>query len=251
LEEELRDRDRDAALIALDQEMQRYHPYLNLSPDEALARAKTVGEGDKKLLETLSRAGWGPIQMYFQLSPQQQAALQAGQELKFKQEPGTAEQPLPADIARGVLQSQRDLRMVRESSGKGDAGSAQGDVRIRQARADEPDGLPPSAVPEARAGVTLKLEQTELGRFGFSGSAEVAIQGSTWGNDNGPYAVGQSPSALQPENAAVNAALARDPALRGRVTVQPQTDLTPQPPSLQGKGESPGGISGHDSAGPR
>src|SRR5204862_131411 len=70
----------------------------------------------------------------------------------------------------------------------------------------------PSAVPAARAGVTLKLEQTELGRFGFSVSSEVHLGGSITGNDNGPYAIGLSPSGSQPENAALNARLAGDPA---------------------------------------
>src|SRR5205823_6039772 len=35
LEEELRSRDRNAALLALDREMERYRPYLVLSPEEA------------------------------------------------------------------------------------------------------------------------------------------------------------------------------------------------------------------------
>src|SRR5262249_1729702 len=68
-----------------------------------------------------------------------------------------------------------------------------------------------------RAGVTLKLEQTELGRFGFSGSSEVHLAGSTTGNDNGPYAIGLSPSVSQPGNAALNAPLAGDPALQTRI----------------------------------
>src|SRR5436305_3383720 len=61
LEEELRNRDRNAALIALDQEIQPYRPYLDLSPDEALERAKSAGPAEKKLLENISGYGWGPI----------------------------------------------------------------------------------------------------------------------------------------------------------------------------------------------
>src|SRR5213078_4130045 len=78
LEEELRNRDRNAALIALDQEMERYRAYRHLSPDEALARAKTAPAEEKKRLESLSGPGWGPIQMYFRLSAEEQAALRAG-----------------------------------------------------------------------------------------------------------------------------------------------------------------------------
>src|SRR5207247_7636838 len=42
LEEELRNRDRNAALLALEQEIERYRPHLNLSPDEALARSRAA-----------------------------------------------------------------------------------------------------------------------------------------------------------------------------------------------------------------
>src|SRR5207249_128516 len=50
MEEELRNRDRYAALITLEREMDRYRPYLPLSPDEALVREKTAPPDEKKLL---------------------------------------------------------------------------------------------------------------------------------------------------------------------------------------------------------
>src|SRR5439155_19786761 len=79
LEEELRNRDRNAALIALEREIDRYRPYLGLSPDEALARAKNAPPEEKKLLEQFADLGWGPIQMYFRLAPNDLAAIRAGQ----------------------------------------------------------------------------------------------------------------------------------------------------------------------------
>src|SRR5207302_3006077 len=42
LEEDLCNRDRNAALLDLEKEIDRYQPYLGLSPDEALARSKTA-----------------------------------------------------------------------------------------------------------------------------------------------------------------------------------------------------------------
>src|SRR5437764_251815 len=119
LEEELRNRDRNMALLVLEREIERYRPYLDLSPDEALERAKTAPPEEKKLLEKLARAGWGPIQMYFRLTPQDLSALRAGHNLCFEElKPGessewlgwsnSSPQPLPPDIARGVLQSWRD-----------------------------------------------------------------------------------------------------------------------------------------------
>jgi RNA polymerase sigma-70 factor (ECF subfamily) len=243
LEEELRNRDRNAALIALDREMDRYRAYSSLSPDEALARAKTAGPEEKKLLERLGAAGWGPIQMYFRLSPQEQAALRGGQELKFSQDPRPGEGPLPPDIARGVLQARRELRIVPETTEKSSPEQEKASGKFRFARAGEAGGVPPSAVPEARASVTLKLNQTELGRFGFSGSSMASIAGAANGEDNGPYAEGISPAVLQPENAKLNARLAGDPALHARVTLQPQpscpADLSPSPSPGRGGVTSP------------
>ena len=91
LEEELRNRDRNAALVALEREIERYRPYLDLSPDEALARSRSAPAEEKHLLERLAGYGWGPIQIYFRLSSQELAALRAGQELTFSAEPGTRE----------------------------------------------------------------------------------------------------------------------------------------------------------------
>src|SRR5204863_4425598 len=59
LEEELRNRDRNAALLALDRDMERYRKYLNLSPDEALTRLQTAVPVEKQLPEQSAWAGWG------------------------------------------------------------------------------------------------------------------------------------------------------------------------------------------------
>src|SRR5262249_51246886 len=61
LEEELRNRDRNEALLALDREMERFRPYLSLTPDEALARSKTAPPAEKRLLDKLAGYSWGPI----------------------------------------------------------------------------------------------------------------------------------------------------------------------------------------------
>jgi RNA polymerase sigma-70 factor, ECF subfamily len=238
LEEELRNRDRNAALLALDREMQKYGPYLNLSPDEALTRLQTTAPDEKKLLEQLAGAGWGPIQLYFRLSTQEQAALRAGQELRFSPEPKPGESLLPADVARGVLQARREGRFVRTSTPSQEGSQGSPDLQHRFAQADEADTLPPSAVPEAQAVVTLWLHQTELGRFGFGGCSEIRLGGSYSGSDTGPYAAGLSPAVLQPGNAALNVRMARDPALQRRVSVEPGESDEGRGMRAEGKGPS-------------
>src|SRR5262249_32632509 len=92
--EELRNRDRHAALLSLEAEMERFRPYLDLSPDELLARARTASPAEKKLLEQLgggekprTTRGWGPVQMYFRLSAEEKRPLLAGEKLYYSEGP--------------------------------------------------------------------------------------------------------------------------------------------------------------------
>jgi RNA polymerase sigma-70 factor (ECF subfamily) len=220
LEEELRNRDRNAALIALEEEIDRYRRYRDLSPDEALARSRSAPPVEKRLLEKLATQGWGPIQVYFRLSPQELTALRAGQTLTFSQEPSPGEKPLSTEIARGVLQAYRDLRFRVNGDG----------MRIGSEK-EVPDGLPPSSIPEARAIVTLTLKQSELGWFALDGESGVAIAPGMGGtiNGNGPYAIGRNPAALQPNNRAANARLAGAAAMRAPLSFQPRPSCRPIP----------------------
>jgi RNA polymerase sigma-70 factor (ECF subfamily) len=221
LEEELRNRDRDAALLALEKEIERYRPYLGLSPDEALAKAKTAPAAEKPLLEKLAGGGWGPIQMYFRLSNQNLLALRTGQTLTFSGAPDPGEQPLAPELARQVFESFRDWR-VRPVPG------AESFFPVDQARPDDP---PLSAVPELRARITLTMTQTELGEFTLDGRSTLFFPKGFGANGigSGPYAAGRSPAALKPDNRAANLKLASEPAFCRRVTVQPQSSCHPAP----------------------
>jgi RNA polymerase sigma-70 factor, ECF subfamily len=228
LEEELRNRDRNAALLALEQEIERYRPYLDLSPDEALARSKTAAPAEKPLLEKLGGKGWGLIQLYFRLSPPELAQLRSGQPLHFSEGPRPGEQPLPAGVARGVLQSLRDVRLVRFDDGfKGRGGVMDG------------PGLPPTDVPEARAAVLLELKQSELGQFVLDGGCGVFTVGPFLRNarllmSDGALAAGTSPVVLKPDNERDNARLAHALAMQRQVTVETGV-------RGQGSGVSPSG----------
>jgi RNA polymerase sigma-70 factor (ECF subfamily) len=227
LEEELRNRDRNEALLALEREIEKYRPYLDLSPDEARERARTAPPEEKAVLETLSGKGWGDIQMYFRLSPADLAALRAGETVTFSAAPKPGEQPLPEDVARGVLQTWQDWRIAK----RGDHFEFDEAERI-------PDGLPPTMVPEVRARVTLKLDQSELGTFTINNSrAGFTIGESTSMISGFELATGTSPAVRSPGNAVVNARLARDPALAARVTVRPEVGS-----GLSAVGQRPSGT---------
>jgi hypothetical protein len=218
VEEELRNRDRNQALLALEKEIDRYRPYLTLSPDEALARAKTAAPGDKQLLEKLANYGWGPAQMYFRLSREDQAALRAGKWLVFSQEPKPGELPLPSDLAHGVLQCDRRWRLLQHEDGTLDLTLDQTDPRSR----------PLAESPDVRAKLAVQMVQSELGVFALTGaSGAFAAPGAKGGfgtldNDGQPLGVGVSAAVRRPDNRKLNARLARDPSLQPRVRVRPQ-----------------------------
>jgi hypothetical protein len=213
LEEELRNRDRNTALLAADAEMQRYRKFLELSPDEALARAQIASPEEKKLLEKLAGQGWGPVQMYFRLSPQDLATLRAGRALTFRQEPGSGEQPLPDDVARGVLQSCREMRLRRDGS------------RLNFTKKDDdPEGSPPAAFPELRAVVTVTLSQSELGQFTLDGqSGFYTSPNSGTISGPGPYAVGRASTPLGAAGRRTPAAPIQDASLRRPVSLRPHS----------------------------
>jgi hypothetical protein len=234
LEEELRNRDRNAALLALEREIERYRPYLGLSPNEALARAQQAPAAEKPLLEKYADVGWAPIQMYFRLSPQELALLRAGQELIFSEDPKPGERRLPADLKRGVLECNRHYRLIR----LGD--------RLSVARdANDPRAVPLIDVPEVKAKLAIMIPESELGQFQLRGHAGAFIERGPhhphgWSTFEGrsPYAVGRGPSFAPEATERTKASEPRDPALRTRVTLRPQPSGLAPPPPATGEGSA-------------
>jgi RNA polymerase sigma-70 factor (ECF subfamily) len=233
LEEELRNRDRHAALLSLEKEIERFRPYVGLSPDEALARSNTAPPAETPLLEILAGGGWGPIQMYYRLTRQDLETLRAGQELTFSGEPKPGERALPPDVMRGVIQSQRHLRLHKGGSVPIFLGGSAGEAR--------PEDLPLPAVPEVRANVYLWMRQTELGYLTLGGGCYIFYSGPRTGEGGGgnSYATGRNPSVLQMENRLFTGKWAGDPVLRPRVTVQPQPSCRPAPAARASDGSVP------------
>jgi RNA polymerase sigma-70 factor (ECF subfamily) len=215
LEEELRNRDRHAAMVALDREIQQFRPYLDLSPDEALEKAKTAPPAEKDRLERLAGLGWGVAQLYFRLSPEQLNRLWAGEELEFRDDPGTDTARLPPDMAAGVLASLRHRRLL-----------VSGDSVQWGYAASLPAGLPPAQIEGARPLVHLRIVQSELGQYALEGFSGLTLQHPECvlvtrddARALGPLAAGVSPGTPQPSNDAANARWSRDPTLQRQVTL--------------------------------
>jgi hypothetical protein len=237
-EEELRNQDRNAALLALQKDVERYRPYLGLSPDEALARTRSASAADRKVLETMANWGWGPLQMYHRLSPQDMASLRGGRKLHFSGQPRSGQHPLPSDVSRGVLQSLRGWRLVKN----GDRFRSTTDLT-------DPRGQALTTVPEVNAQLILDLPQSELGQFRLSGASGFFIDSgeNVLTSSGAPLAVGMSPTVLKPENAQDRdkKKLVRDPAMRGRVTVVPAMSTQS---SVASSGSSESSASSHSTS---
>lgn len=231
LEEELRTRDRNAALLALDQEMGRYRGYLGLTPEEARARAATARDGEKELLTKLGGKPWGALQLYSRLTPADLAALREGQTVTFSVAPQPGERLLPPEMAKSVLEPWSDWRMLVR------------DGRMKHGIAAElPEGLPPAVVPEAHAVVELRLKHDELGQITLEGGT-----GYTYSNHDphgiqsgvsiitSTLATGANPAVGNPNNRAANAGLARDPALRQVVTDRGPRSARPASATVTGR----------------
>jgi hypothetical protein len=214
LEEELRNRDRNAALLALDAQMQAYRSYVDLSVDELQKRSAQGGESAKLLAGMAQNGSWGGIQLYHRLTPRDRAALLAGQELVFRPDAPDPDRRLPAEWSRPILQS-----LSHHADANGRLTPINVDVDGRPTLLSE---LPGIRVTTAR----LKLNRSELGQVSLVVMVTEAFNdahGERLGFNLRELATHRTPSAANPDNATANAALRGRPPFDRRVTVQPKS----------------------------
>jgi hypothetical protein len=234
LEEELRNRDRDATLLALDAEMQKFRPYVGMSLDELRRRWDQIPEEQrrhlaeqseddegKRLWEMAATGGWGGVQLYHRLTPHDRAALMAGQELLYRPDASDPDRRLPEGWDHELL-STTTL-----------------DVSI--------DGHPTplAQAPGFRVDqLRLKLNLSELGQASldlrlWASSSDPRRAGQRWCSVDPGLVTARSPSAAKPDNAAANA------RLRGRSPFGQMASLRPKA-SCPAEGKfQPGNYSGN------
>lgn len=227
LEEELRNKDRNDALLALDKEMDRYKNLLNLTPEEARARAESATGRDKEMLEAYGNTGWGPVNLYFGLSSDQMNTLRDGQPINFQgvspegvgaEVPGmlgfgggksSKPEPMSEQMSQQILEAMsRVARVYKDGLSINSNGFKPGTP-----------GSPPAEVPGTAGQASLRLNASELGRFELLGGSGMSV-----GNGKGgsammsiPIAVGVSPSARDPKNSEANKALEDKPGMKDKV----------------------------------
>ena len=194
LEEELRNKDKNEALLALDREMESLKKYFDMSPEQAREAAEHAEGKEKEKLELMGGLGWGPARLYFGLEADDQAALQAGKNLFF----GPKGREIPKELESNTLNALTGHAFVFDDG-----------VSISSARSknktDDPRGGKSPVEVGAKPAMMLGIQRDELGQVslmahtGFSQGEASAMSGV-------PMAVGISPSASSPKNAEANAA---------------------------------------------
>ncbi len=220
-EGEMRDRDLNAALVALDQAMQAYAPYTELSLEQLQAKYAQAQGRQRERLSRIVGSGWGALQLYRNLSPGDFAELRKGGDLVYGEHSG-ANRPLPEALKRSILQS-TGMRVE----------TVEGLHRLNRTQ-----GTPVWDVPGYSPQVTLRINRAELGQLALEAEVGIRDPHGNVGSSRTILATGKSPSTEKPDNARANAGLRERPHFRREVLLRPQpscprfSEGTRTPPSV-------------------
>jgi hypothetical protein len=204
VEEELRNRDLHAALLVLDEQMQQYRPYLDMSLDEMGKRSEQNREVARLLINITHNLGWAGMQLYHRLTAAERAALASGHELVFRPDAADPDRRLPLEWTRSILQSW------------GNQAPTAADL------------LPAADITQFKVPqVRLWIDRSELGQLTLA--SRVTTRSSP--PDGAHFidvelATGRSPAAANADNAKANG------ALRGQSPFDSVISLRPRPSCL-------------------
>jgi hypothetical protein len=212
-EADLRARDLQSALTALDEQMHSFGPLLDVDRDELRERERAASGDEKRHLDSLLR-NWSAYQVYARLTPAQRQKLVNGQPVELESGAADPARRLPGELRTPLLD---DAGVIVESRGVS-----------MLARVDPREGTPLSQVSDAVATVHLSVTHSELGEArlmcGVGGYVRSRPElGRLGGPALLPAAVAQSPGSAQPENARVNARLRTQPGFQKTISIRPES----------------------------
>jgi hypothetical protein len=208
-EQEMQDRDLNAALLALDAQMGAYCPDLEKPVDELKEELKHATGAEKDRLSLLvEQGGWGAAQLYRHLSPAEIGALRDGQYLTYGYRAGNRNH-LPDDWKRSLLQANNFHVEQRDGQTTFTFG---------------PPGTPVAEYPGASPTLSLSMDRSELGQVSLKAVAGVSLteEDSDPGGRILTLATGRSPSTAKPDNSAANRALRNQPPFTREVSLKPR-----------------------------
>jgi hypothetical protein len=224
-EEELRNRDRNAIVIALTDAMERYRPYLDLKPEQLRDAARKASGDRAKLLWQMAGPAWGGIQCYFNLTGAQHDALFNDQEIKFSTNPASPGFVLPPDLNHMLLQAS-GVQISRSPNGSLAMGVLW-HVQETGEMVPYEHGTRAEDWPGAYAMIGLQIKRPEAGRLELDGNIGVFVSSPDPNSGGGmatsyTLAEGVTPSAAGPENAKWNRALCNLPEFKQVISLMPE-----------------------------
>jgi hypothetical protein len=227
-EEQLRSRDMDAALLALDARMTSYGAELNLPHGEVVRRWEAAKGKEKERLDRFMYNSWVAVQVYNRMTPAQRSALARGEKLTFDPKAQDPSLRLPQEL-RGPLLDASSLRLEVINGQESIAASGRG------------DGRPLSALPEAMPKVSLSIGRSELGQLQLDLGVSAYLEGREhYGGGYGlSVASVRSPSVESPQNAVRNGELRKLPSFRRRVSWKPVSSCPHYAPGSRPDPETP------------
>ncbi len=198
LEEELRNKDKNEALLALDKEMESLKKYFDMSPEETRAAAEHAEGKEKEKLEMMGGIGWGPSRLYAGLEADDMTALQAGKQLLF----GGGDRAIPKELENNTLNALTGHAHIYDDG-----------ITMSSSRKETPEekrkGKSPGEV-GAKPLMMLQMQRDEVGQVSLTAHTGFS-QGKGGAMSGIPMAVGISPSASSPKNAEANAGKKKAP----------------------------------------
>jgi hypothetical protein len=206
-EQEMRDRDLNAALVALDDAMSSYRPLLEKPLEQLKAQLEHATGAEKERLSMLVRqGGWGAARLYRHLSLADVAALRSGQRVAYGYSQWHQNR-LPEDWKRPLLAaSPWYIQQIGEEFVLGMG----------------PVGTPAVDYPGAAPNLALLVDRSELGQVTLKAEAGIDLPNGQGGGLILNLATGRSPSTVKPNNAQANQALRNQPPFIREVTLKPR-----------------------------
>jgi hypothetical protein len=226
-EEEMRNRDLHAALLALDDRMAQYRPYLERSFDQLAAQYDRAQGKEKQLIGDLVKmGGWGPAQLYFRLSPAERSALMSSETLRFSADDRDADRRLPAEWRTPLLKS--------TGLGYFPAGTI-----VPAEHAHGKPFTPIDQIAAAQPSVAFRMDRSEAGEFTLHAGTHVNLSKDgkivAAGGFLYKIASGRPPSMDRPDNAKENRVLRDDPLFRPVISLDPRPSCPRVVAALRGR----------------
>jgi hypothetical protein len=215
-EEELRNRDYHAALVAMDEEVAALEALTRQSVDQLATRFQKATGIEKQRLELiLQRGGWGAAKLYSRLTPAERTGLANGDHIQFTIDNPKPERQIPEEWRETLLRTSGLVVVI------------QGGIPyVPVGGGGNREEVPVSEYPGVTPRIALLADRSEAGRLSLKvqPTGVVIHEGRERPGPGTTFELAEAlnPSTRKPENAVTNAALRSDALFRPVVSLRPE-----------------------------